>query len=301
MPIPPPPYGLWEAVAFRARWPSADEDLMIDLGLGWTNAGESFRSAAREITDLPAEAWSDDAGRMYREEQIPPLRGTTEKAAAQMTRLGGLARAYGDDVRHAKTELTRFIGQWDPLYADDPQTIGPLVADAVVDFLELMAGRIAARGDGSEAEPLPTLPSPAEAAADHRAETLIPPPPARGPRPGEPNNGWGRLMKSNDPDPEADKLAERIGGESRSYFEHDPARREFDVISDRYIGQTKSPPTLGSKFRKQAKATFEWAASTGRTPYFHFEGQPNRDVLQKLDEYARRYGVHPVIDTTPLG
>ena len=274
---------------------------MVSLGLGWVNAGESFRAAAREITDLPVEAWADEAGRMYRDEQIPPLRGTVEKLAGQMSRLGGLARAYGDDVRYAKTEITRFIADWDPLYADDPQTIGPLVAQAVVDFLELIADRIEGRADGGGSDPLPVLPTPEEAAADHRTEPLVPPLDTKGPRPGEPNNGWGRTLQNNKPDPEADKLAERLGGMSRAYFEHDPKRREFDVISDLYIGQTKAPPTLGSKFRNQAKATFEMAVSTGRTPYFHFEGQPSPAVLDKLAEYAQRYGVRPVIDTTPLG
>jgi hypothetical protein len=303
MPIPPPPYELWEAVAFRARWPSADEDLMVTLGLGWTNAGESFRGAAREITDLPQAAWADEAGRMYREDQIPPLRRTTENVANGMLRLGGLARAYGDDVRYAKTEITRFIGQWDPLYADDPQTIGPAAAQAVVDFLDLIADRIAARGEGAGQEPLPVLPSPEEAAASHDFEQLVPPMGnvGRGPKPGEPNNGWGRLVEVKKADPAADKLAERIGGESRRRFEHGPDN-EFDVVSDLYVAQTKPANlTHGKEFRDQAKATFEAALATGRTPYFHFEGPPKKGVLEALARYERRYGVRPVIDLNPLG
>jgi hypothetical protein len=57
---------------------------------------------------------------------------------------------------------------------------------------------------------------------------------------------------------------------------------------------------LGSAFRNQAKATFEAAIKTGRAPYFHFEGAPQQDVLTKLAEYAKRYGIDPVIDTQPL-
>jgi hypothetical protein len=57
------------------------------------------------------------------------------------------------------------------------------------------------------------------------------------------------LVKVNKPDPAADALAERLGGESRVKFENDPKGREIDAISD---------------------------------------------------EYGRRYGIEPVIDTTPL-
>lgn len=77
--------------------------------------------------------------------------------------------------------------------------------------------------------------------------------------------------------------------------------REFDVISDEFVGQTKpSGLTLGSQFRNQAKATFEAAKMTGRRPYFHFDGTPSREVLDKLDDYRERYALTPVIDTRPF-
>jgi hypothetical protein len=110
----------------------------------------------------------------------------------------------------------------------------------------------------------------------------------------------GDLVKVNKPDPAADALAERIGGESRVHFESDG--REFDVISDAYVARSKPAGfRMGSQFRNQAKATFEAALQTGRTPYFHFEGPPESDVIGKLQSYGQRCGISPVIDTAPLG
>lgn len=85
-------------------------------------------------------------------------------------------------------------------------------------------------------------------------------------------------------------------------FANDPILREVDSISDIYVAQSKpgSIP-LGKAFRDQAKATFEIALATKRVPYFHFEGAPHRDVIRKLAEYGKRYGITPVIDTKPLG
>jgi len=111
----------------------------------------------------------------------------------------------------------------------------------------------------------------------------------------------GGLIKVPKPDPEADKLANRIGGQSRVRFANDPQKREFDVVSDKYIGQTKPPlKNFGKKERSQWKATFEAAKETGRIPYFHFEGEPSQKVIKQLHEYSRRYGIDVVIDTKPL-
>ncbi len=41
--------------------------------------------------------------------------------------------------------------------------------------------------------------------------------------------------------------------------------------------------------------------STGNIAYFHFEGQPADAILQKIAEYAERYGVEYIIDIIPLG
>jgi YD repeat-containing protein len=111
----------------------------------------------------------------------------------------------------------------------------------------------------------------------------------------------GKLIKVDKPDLAADALAERLGGQSRVRFELDPKGREFDAVSDLYVAQTKPENfVLGSSFPELAKATFEKALATGRTPYFHFENPPSADVMRKLAEYAERYGVKPVIDLKPL-
>ena len=81
------------------------------------------------------------------------------------------------------------------------------------------------------------------------------------------NNGLGDLIQVTKADPAADKLAARLGGESRVRFSLDPNGREFDVVSDAFIAQTKPGGlTLGSDFRAQAKKTFEFAIQTARTP-----------------------------------
>jgi hypothetical protein len=120
--------------------------------------------------------------------------------------------------------------------------------------------------------------------------------------PGAKLNALGELRPVPKPDPAADALAKRIGGVSRVKFANDPSGREFDVISDRFVAQSKPANfKLGSAFRNQARATFEAAAKTGRSPYFHFEGPPEPSVIAKIQEYADRYGIEPVIDTQPLG
>lgn len=111
----------------------------------------------------------------------------------------------------------------------------------------------------------------------------------------------GELQKVNKPDADADKLAERIGGQSRMKFSSDPNGREFDVVSDEFIGQAKpSGQQLGSAFRNQGKESFEAAQSTGRKVYYHFDGEPGPGVINKLYEYSARYGVDVIIDTTPF-
>jgi hypothetical protein len=111
----------------------------------------------------------------------------------------------------------------------------------------------------------------------------------------------GDLVKVAKPDADADALAERMGGESRVKFENDPAGREFDAVSDEYIGQAKpGGQQLGSDFRNQAKASFEAAKESGRKVYYHFNGEPAANVIAKLQQYAQRYGVEIKIDTNPF-
>jgi RHS repeat-associated protein len=110
----------------------------------------------------------------------------------------------------------------------------------------------------------------------------------------------GGLVKVPKPDAQADLLAKRIGGTSRVKFSADPKGREFDVVSDDFVGQTTSRTQINKKWRAEAKATFEAADLSGKTPYFHFQKAPNRDMLRALERYAEDWGVSPVIDLDPL-
>jgi hypothetical protein len=111
----------------------------------------------------------------------------------------------------------------------------------------------------------------------------------------------GDLIKVPNLDSKADRLARKLNGVSSVKFSNDPKIREFDAISDEYVGQTTSQQTIGKKWRNEAKATFEAAKATGRTPYFNFEtGLPNDDYLRALERYKERYGVDYIIDTDPL-
>ncbi|MEW2566656.1 restriction endonuclease fold toxin [Streptomyces sp. NPDC047070] len=115
------------------------------------------------------------------------------------------------------------------------------------------------------------------------------------------NGGMGDLVKVNKPDPSADALAERLGGESRVKFGNDPAGREFDAVSDTYVAQAKPENfVLGKKFRRQAAATFEMAKTTGRVPYFQFDGPPGAGVVDAIRRYSQRYKMPTVIDTERL-
>jgi len=114
------------------------------------------------------------------------------------------------------------------------------------------------------------------------------------------NGGLGELVRVNAKDRAAGALAERIGGEASMRFADGPAT-EFDAVSEQYVAQAKPANfTLNKAFRDQAKATFEVAAQSGRTPYFQFDGPPGPGVLRTLGRYADRYGIEPVIDLTPL-
>ncbi len=111
----------------------------------------------------------------------------------------------------------------------------------------------------------------------------------------------GGLKQAAKEDAGADLLAEKLGGQSRMIFNNDPKGREFDVISDEYIGQTKtSMNSLSSQFREQAKATIEAALETDRKAYFHFETAPADKVIRQLREYEKRYNVETIIDVSPF-
>lgn len=147
-------------------------------------------------------------------------------------------------------------------------------------------------------DPLGLAPSPDPVAYVHNPHTWSD---ALGLSPCENDGGLGQLVKVHKPDPAADALTERLGGESRLKFENDPKGREIDAVSDEYVAQSKpGGMQMGSAPRNRAKATFEDSIQSGRTPYFHLDGEPGPGVGNKLKEYGRRYGIEPAIDTTPL-
>lgn len=106
----------------------------------------------------------------------------------------------------------------------------------------------------------------------------------------------GKLSKTNIKDDAADALATKLNGQSSVSFDSDSLGREFDVVSDEFIGQTKQIGKLGSKFRKQAKATFEAAKETGRSVYYQLNSNTSQDIINKINEYSDRYGVNVVIE-----
>lgn len=89
----------------------------------------------------------------------------------------------------------------------------------------------------------------------------------------------------------AHDLAREIGGKAQARFRF--SDREFDAISKKWIGQHKPGLTnsFGKSFRGQARATFEAAKATKRGVYYKFDSEPAVEVIQKLNEYSRRYNV----------
>lgn len=88
-----------------------------------------------------------------------------------------------------------------------------------------------------------------------------------------------------------------LRAEALAFASHYTYQREFDVVSDKYIGQAKPGlRSLGQSERNQAKATFEAAKQTEREVYYEFESQPSQQVIEKLREYEQRYKVKLNID-----
>ncbi|WP_434444218.1 restriction endonuclease fold toxin [Lentzea sp. E54] len=301
MPVQPPDSPLWHAIRPHVEWPQADEEAMARLGRTWKDAGAHDHRRHNGRTNELRNAWADDNGRDYHAKAVA-LVVMTSDAAAQMTRLGWLAAQYGDDVRYTKTEIAKVVNDNAELYASafapwedpgKPQRIVTTLVASINAFTDAMADRIAARGalgeDFHRPQFVPSYLPPSEAG-------VVPPG-------GSPSNGGlGDLVKSAQRhDPAADALANRIKGRSQVEFANDPKGREFDAVSDRYLAQAKPADFRESKkWREQARDTFLYAQQTGRTPYFQFDGPPHPNVLRKLDEYAARYGVQPVIDLNPL-
>ena len=98
----------------------------------------------------------------------------------------------------------------------------------------------------------------------------------------------GELIKIPKPDAGADALATKLKGQSCMAFSNDPIRKEFDVISNEFIAETKEAMCSSKPaFRNQAKRAFEAARQTNRKVYFHFNGMPCRDVIRKLGAFIK--------------
>lgn len=103
-------------------------------------------------------------------------------------------------------------------------------------------------------------------------------------------SAWDVLPTNQKYDAGAQNLATEIGGKAQVRFRNSP--REFDAISDMYIGQHKPAlNSVGSQFRQQARATFTAAKATGREVYYKFDGKPAQAVIDKLNQYSVEYGV----------
>lgn len=106
------------------------------------------------------------------------------------------------------------------------------------------------------------------------------------------------LTPTGDKDPAAVELAARIGGTSSVKIEG-YGDREFDAVSDKYIGQTtnsviatKSPSNyLNPSKKAQLRETLRVAAETGRTALFEFTaGTPSQEVTDFIERNAKRIG-----------
>ena len=153
MPLAEPDfYSLWRAVESAVDWPTADEDRTVELGRAWSDLGAVFRAAARNIEDLPAGAWTDQAGQMYAD-RITALRTSASGVGDRMARLGALADAYGNDVRYAKNAIILYVAELDEEYRAQPQVVAPIVANEINNLLDNIEGRIRARATGTEEPP----------------------------------------------------------------------------------------------------------------------------------------------------
>jgi hypothetical protein len=73
-------------------------------------------------------------------------------------------------------------------------------------------------------------------------------------------------------------------------------------VSDDYVVSAKLANFKSdSDFRDQAKRMYEVSAASGRTPYFQFDSEPSRDVMNAIRRYDSRYGMQAVVDIAPLG
>ncbi|MGW7238594.1 restriction endonuclease fold toxin [Streptomyces sp. NPDC054804] len=151
-------------------------------------------------------------------------------------------------------ELSHFYHTWADV-DDIPEN--PCAAGTLCDMLPLLlAGAGAAEEEGAPA----------------RAE----------PEPGllSGNGGLGTLVNSTkDFDPNAQLLAQKLAGRAQVEFLN-LKDVEFDTVSDDYVASAKPGNfQIDRRFRKSAKRMYEVSAASGRTPYFQFDSEPSRDVM----------------------
>ena len=189
-------------------------------------------------------------------------------------------------IRDGSTQAVRNAWMRNPAIGNGGHQLHALAARACDDPPAAPSGGDGSVGNGGDKQP-------------PRGDTP-PDPEGEGDAPEGLNGGLGELVGVDAKDRAADLLAERIDGEASVQFANGPAN-EFDSVSSEYVAQAKPANfTLNQAFRNQAKATFEVALQSGRTPYFQFDGPPGLGVLPALSRYADRYGIEPVIDLTPL-
>jgi hypothetical protein len=221
---------------------------------------------------------SDARARTLEPETAPSAVGRTDVEDPEGLGLADHPKGNGQPVEAARKSSRT---------TDDTSAVTRDGADCAFDHQPATAsGGEGSIGNGGGAQP-PAGDTPPDSEGDDDPESV--------------NGGLGELVSVNAKDRAADSLAERIGGEASVRFANGPAN-EFDALSTEYVAQAKPANfTLNQAFRNQAKATFEVALQSGRTPYFQFDGPPGPGVLHTLSRYAERYGIQPVIDLTPLG
>ena len=275
------------------RAPSAPEDL---------DAGSKESGSAVSGGDPPDSSSAD-----------PDIAVRTERTVAYRVVVDAAYRQHAIDHSHAQGETSAEVARKSP-QATNETTAVTLDGSAAAAHDGLIRNLTIGNGDhelyGVAARTFGDTPATApggDGSIGNGGGTQspagdTPPGPEGGDDPEGANGGLGgELVNVNAKDRAADLLAERISGESSVRFANGPAI-EFDAVSAEYVAQAKPAHfTLNQAFRNQAKATFEVAIQSGRTPYFQFDGPPDPGVLQTLSRYADRYGIGPVIDLTPLG
>ena len=110
--------------------------------------------------------------------------------------------------------------------------------------------------------------------------------------------GPPRIAPTGDIDAAATALAQRLGGRASVAIDGF-GPREFDAVSDIYVGQTfggtsallKPDNFLSSSRREQIRVTLEAAKATGRKALFEFRNGVHDDVLDFISRNANRIGV----------